>query len=978
MSEDNDKRVLAEKMYMNTKKQQPNEVIQALLQVGRTSASQDLRSLAIVLLRRALIHLDKEKALWKLLSPPTQALLKEQLLEGVLREDVSKVRSDFCEAVVGLAGDLFEDKENWDGFLEWLMQLAQAPAVQHRHSALSIIADLSQHLTAAFSGNNFGILRQLVHSGLSDQELEIKVVALAAAQNIILQFPPEYRKEMQTLLPSILETLASCLNAQDEESAGKGLENLVNLTEHDPGFFKPAIVPVVNAMVNICSATQLEDPTRQLALEFLISIAENKPKMCTNVEGFVKNVTYILFQWMLDMPDVPLQEWNKQAENEDDEVDVENYIIAQEGLDRICIALPAEIVGPIVLEHIPAMLQHTDWKQRYVGAMAISMIGEGCRAVLKPHLAHVVGLILPLFGDTHPRVRWAAANTAGQMATDFGPKLQKQFHGEFAPRFIALLGDNDNPKVQSHVSAALVNFCEKIKKETLQPYLPGLLGALLTLLKENRNKSLQEQVVTAIASVAGCSEQYFAQYYDTFMPILKGILMTATSLDQTMLRGKVMECISLIGIAVGKEQFRNDVPGFMELLASIKTQDLQVEDPLRDFILQTWMRVASCLGADFMPYLSYTMPQILQSAALDAGVTLTDSSLLSSPDEDTEAGWDAIDVGDTRIKVHTVALEEKANACSMLLSFASEMKEAFFPYVQEVSKLIVPLLTFPYHDGVRTACSALVPHLLNSVKAYIKSQGGDPKMLKDLFDFLFPPLIEAIRSDTELEAQLVSIEALHESLAVMESGCLTLDQVRGLTHDVFLLAKLSRSRRDEILALNPDADLDNSTLIRDELKQEDELLIELAEVIGALVKYHPDFFMEAHPSELLGMIGELIANQRAPAERQLALCFFDDIVEHGREKSFQYWDLFMPFMLEYATDPHDGVRQAACYGLGVCAQHGGELFKKYARKSVELLLTVISKPDSREDDNAPPTENAISSVGKIIVYQESELGTDVP
>lgn len=107
MSEDNASRVRAEKIYQNTKKQQPNEVLQALLQVGRTSTKQELRSLAVVLLRRALVHLEKEKALWNRLNPQVQNLMKEQLLQGVQREEVAKVRYDFCEAVVGLASDLF-------------------------------------------------------------------------------------------------------------------------------------------------------------------------------------------------------------------------------------------------------------------------------------------------------------------------------------------------------------------------------------------------------------------------------------------------------------------------------------------------------------------------------------------------------------------------------------------------------------------------------------------------------------------------------------------------------------------------------------------------------------------------------------------------------------------------------------------------------------------------------------------------------
>jgi len=86
----------------------------------------------------------------------------------------------------------------------------------------------------------------------------------------------------------------------------------------------------------------------------------------------------------------------------------------------------------------------------------------------------------------------------------------------------------------------------------------------------------------------------------------------------------------------------------------------------------------------------------------------------------------------------------------------------------------------------------------------------------------------------------------------------------------------------------------------------------------------------------------------------------------------------MPFMLEYATDTHVGVRQASCYGLGVCAQQGGELFRPYVRQTLDLLVQVIKAPDSREEDNAPPTENAISSLGKICVFQESELGGELP
>ena len=42
------------------------------------------------------------------------------------------------------------------------------------------------------------------------------------------------------------------------------------------------------------------------------------------------------------------------------------------------------------------------------------------------------------------------------------------------------------------------------------------------------------------------------------MPYLKTILMNATDKSKRMLRAKSMECISLVGMAVGKDKFKED------------------------------------------------------------------------------------------------------------------------------------------------------------------------------------------------------------------------------------------------------------------------------------------------------------------------------------------------------------------------------------------------------------------------------------
>lgn len=65
-----------------------------------------------------------------------------------------------------------------------------------------------------------------------------------------------------------------------------------------------------------------------------------------------------------------------------------------------------------------------------------------------------------------------------------------------------------------------------------------------------------EQIVTTMATVADTVEEAFVPYYDKFMPSLKYIMGSVMGKEYRMLRGKTIECISLIGLAVGQEKVR--------------------------------------------------------------------------------------------------------------------------------------------------------------------------------------------------------------------------------------------------------------------------------------------------------------------------------------------------------------------------------------------------------------------------------------
>jgi len=80
----------------------------------------------------------------------------------------------------------------------------------------------------------------------------------------------------------------------------------------------------------------------------------------------------------------------------------------------------------------------------------------------------------------------------------------------------------------------------------------------LTQLVEKGTKLVLEQMVTTVATIADTLEEQFLQYYERFMPLLKYLMANAVQKENRLLRGKTIECISLIGLAVGKEKVRKD------------------------------------------------------------------------------------------------------------------------------------------------------------------------------------------------------------------------------------------------------------------------------------------------------------------------------------------------------------------------------------------------------------------------------------
>uniref|UniRef100_A0A0C9QU83 TSA: Wollemia nobilis Ref_Wollemi_Transcript_9431_3919 transcribed RNA sequence n=1 Tax=Wollemia nobilis TaxID=56998 RepID=A0A0C9QU83_9CONI len=966
MSAGNESRGQAEELFNVCKQKHPDTLLLKLVHIIQYTSQPGLRSMAAVLLR-------KQIGIWTKLSDSSRHAVKAQILVCLQREEAKTVLKKLCDTVAELAASI-SDEDNWPELLTFLFQSINSDVLRLKEIALLVLGQLAQYMGSQLHPHLtvlHGIFQQTLSPSMPG---DVRLAALRATASLVQSLESSQDRDLfQDLLPAMIETLRRSLELNEEVIAQEALEMFIEVAGTAPQFLRKQLPEVLTSMLQIAEAQSLEEGMRHLALEFIITLAEARdraPGMMRKLPQFIGKLFAILVNLLLDVED-DVAWYTAETENEDAGV-TSNYEVGQECLDRLSNSLGGNTILPVASELLPSYISDQDWRKRHAALITLAQIAEGCDKVMTKNLEPVVNMVLNSFKDPHPRVRWASINALGQLSTDLGPDLQEQFHQRVVPALIDAMADFQNPRVQAHAAAAILNFSEGCTPDILAPYLDGIVTNLLVLL-QNGKHMVQEGALTALASVADCSQSSFQVYYDTVMPYLKAILLNATDKSNRMLRAKSMECISLVGMAVGKEKFGQDAKQVMEVLMNLQRTPMEDDDPTISYMLQAWARLCKCLGQDFLPYMSIVMPPLLHSAQLKPDVTITDAD--DPVDEEIDSDDDSVEtitIGDKRIGIRTSVLEEKATACNMLCCYADELKEGFYPWVDQVVQILVPLLKFYFHEEVRKAAVSAMPELLRAGKLAVdkrQAQGRDESYVRQLSDYIISSLVEALNKEPETEILVDMLSSLNECIQIAGSS-LEPELVKKMFDEFKQVITASMSRKGERIerSKSDDFDAEERELLQEENSEEEEVFDQIGECLGTVLKLFKSTILP-YFDELVSFITPMLGKDRTAEERRVAICIFDDVAEECGVAATKYYDTFVPFLLEACTDEDADVRQAAVYGIGVCAERGGAKMKPLVGEALSKLNTVISHPSAFHSDNRMATDNAISALGKICEHQ---------
>ncbi|CAN0050903.1 unnamed protein product, partial [Laminaria digitata] len=102
---------------------------------------------------------------------------------------------------------------------------------------------------------------------------------------------------------------------------------------------------------------------------------------------------------------------------------------------------------------------------------------------------------------------------------------------------------------------------------------------------------VQEAAVSLVSTVAETGKEGFGRFYDAVMPFLMQVLSSCPAAEQRLLRGKALECVSLVGSTVDKERFAVDALSVMQLMVQAQASGLEDDDPTRVYMLRAWVRI---------------------------------------------------------------------------------------------------------------------------------------------------------------------------------------------------------------------------------------------------------------------------------------------------------------------------------------------------------------------------------------------------
>jgi len=972
----------AEKEFKALSESQPTDVLLCLLNIlGTDVADGDQKQDQVAKLAGVFLRQQLESANRNRLMDNKKAEVCEKLLQIFERTTNKICRKAAADGIVEAAqwiGTEWPDLLPAIGRMITTGEQSDPSQKEKRVQSLKLLSDLID-LKIEFITNwlqqNKNDTAGLVKLALTDTDLKVLTQGVIFVLSMVNQWEKKHWAPLERTLPNMLEIVEQLARQKDHEGLVQIFTEFNDTAMMQPLFFKSEFKRVIAMMVELCAAkTNVDDDARHLAHEFIVAMAEQKPKMCVKqCPNFAHLALKACFDLMCEVEDDP--EWQEKMDDEEGDEDDNSLNVGLQGVDRLVESLTAEATQKVLTDLIRDYVTKEDWINKFA---ALEAIRQSIEYLDDDQTIDEMAILLGRHTEhPHMRVRYAAWQALSQMATDQQPQFQERWHEQL----MKILGQSiDDPvnRVQQIALSFFVAFGEALDNTNMELYAKPMMAKLVEKVQNQRHRGVREEAVTSIAVIAGVIEKDFSAYYEHIMPILRQLFEQCTSEKESRLRGKAFECISLLGIAVGKERFNQD--GQQAVIAMINiAKNLAPDDILAEYIHEALIRICRCLKKEFAPLLLHVLPRVYEVLQLKK-LNATDDIGGDDDDDETEH----LQHLGKSIKVKTKQFEEMVYVSKELFSYIEELEECFFPQVTFAAETLLPFLSNPGAKSIYYAAedtremafqcwAQLIGSCMktNTQESLAVAEKLVSEICKGVYEFFKEYTnTESIKSD-DLDELKLNANGLASCLKAAEGKILKGDDVRKMFElPMQLLAHNFRLRKENLKQIEDELDEDDE----DKETDEKEAQIQLADLLGALMLSSPEVFENVAMEEMGTLMQSLFDNKDPKTKEedlQLALNIACDLIEHLKSRSVKAWFLFMPKIMSGLHHQSSDIRRVAAYGVSLAATLTE--FAEHAQTAYDKIRIVVSdqkKFHKKHDDSTREAmDNMVAAMIQLAVHQ---------
>jgi len=645
--------------------------------------------------------------------------------------------------------------------------------------------------------------------------------------------------------------------------------------------------------------------------------------------------------------------------------------------NRIISTLGQERALPDLTVVVQQLAETNNWKYKYAALMALSQVGEHVEDIKEMDI--LVSFTLNFFKDEHPKVRYAALHCIGQLSDDKRYDFQLRFSTTIIPALIDSFEDKV-PRVIAHGLAALTNFLEGASKKGVEGWIQKILEPCINFI-DTGISLVKENAISTIAALAEAARQDFIPYWEKTAEIIFTVLKNVNQKEYKQVRGQAIECLTIMGEAVGKAEFQKAAIEVIAAMLAIQQNHIEEADPQKAYLLAGWQRLSSLLKQDFTPYLKEIVPSLF--TLIEAIIKSYEKRLSSARDDDdaydtkNALGENEAD-GKLLHSANTSDSEEVALAVKMLATFLQESSEGYLPFVDKTSEIFTYLLAKCKNDTVRLTCAKALPALMAVLGT---SDSSEKERIIVMTSNMFMNLLWNLYGEEVEVGNLMTYLTSMKGVIQNSGRIMEPHQLEALNDNILSALKESDNRKTannrDLEEAGEEADEDMVLMTEEENEKEEELHCTIAELIGGVFSTHQELELNFAKLLMNQVLPQALNPNSSPKLQKFGLLLVIAMIQYlGKTLIPDEFPKLCEILMQFTISKVPEVRDTAADGIGILAEKGGDSFQPIAGECVAAIYAGLAvRPRKEEDQRAfwRARARVVISLGKILKHQSDYI-----